>query len=159
MGKKGIGKAFLVVIAVGFGLIGLSFLETPFPDFIPLSVLQQTIGCDPDEVECFFSFPRIIRSDNVGAPFALPLNEIDVNSPMTIEYQTFPINIASGCEGFEGDITINLTDENRNLITVVSKGKTEIQPLIMQGQQTLIFEFVVPTCPTGTILFPFRPCS
>jgi len=156
MGKKGIGKAFLVVIAIGFGLIGLSFLETPFPDIVPLSILQQTIGCDPDEVECFFSFPRNIRSDNVGAPFALPLNEIDVNSPMTIEYQTFPINVIAECLPFAGDIDINLTDENGNLITVVTKGKTEIQPLLMQGQQTLILEFIVPTCPTGTILYGFE---
>ncbi len=156
MGKKGIGKAFLVVIAIGFGLIGLSFLETPFPDIVPLSVLQQTIGCDPDEVECFLSFPRNVRGDNPVFPLVLPLQDVDTSSPMTIEFQTFPINVIAECLPFAGDITIDLTDEDGNLLTVVQKGKTEVQPLLMQGQQTLIFNFNVPSCPTGNILYGFE---
>ncbi len=153
--KKGIGAVFLVIIVIGFGMIGLSFLETPFPDIVPLSLLQR-FGCDPDQVECFSSHPRIIRSDQVQTPFALPLQQIDTTLPMIIEYQTFPVVLPASCIGFEGDIDIMLTDENGDLVTIVKKGRTDIQPLLKQGQQTLIRQFIVPTCPTDRITYEFE---
>ncbi len=154
MGKKGIGKVFLVVIVFGFGLIGLSFLETPFPDFIPLSLLQQIFFCQPDKVECQISFVGSFGSFVDGNPpiQILPLNDIDTKSPMIVNFAGEPIRSGSfalppECESFATeDIIINLKDENDNVIHIITEGITDIQPFIQQGQQTLILETVAGVC-------------
>ncbi len=157
MGKKGIGKAFLVIIAVGFGLIGLSFLETPFPDIIPLTILQQTIFCPPDQVECRIAFVGSAGFFQDGqAPInILPLSEIDTLSPMIVNFEAEPIrtatntffNVPPECESFvTEDVIMNLKDENDNVLHVIPEGITDIQPFIQQGQQTLILETVAGVC-------------
>ena len=132
MGKKGIGKAFLVVIAVGFGLIGLSFLETPFPDIIPLTVLDtsRNINCDGAECRLAFDFGK---SNFLGDPLrdVLPLSEIDLNAPILVDFRIEPIFLEHG--GFNSNpsadpacaLVVSNANEKMNLVAFsVQAGST-----------------------------------
>jgi hypothetical protein len=97
VGKKGIGKAFLVVIAVGFGLIGLSFLETPFPEIIPLDLLSgnRNIICDGVECRLGIGFNKG-NFDGNSIRDNIPLAEVDLNSPILVEFRIEPVAIEHG---------------------------------------------------------------
>ncbi len=136
MGKKGIGKAFLVVIAVGFGLIGLSFLETPFPDIIPLTLLDsnRSVNCDGAECRLAFSFAQ---GSFDGTPIRdnLPLSEVDLNAPINVGFRIEPIFLEHG--GFNSSpsadpacaLVVSNANEKLNLVAFDPKAGSTVPML------------------------------
>ena len=92
--KKKKSPIFTVAIVIGIVLVTFGLLEIPFPDLIPLSVIdsQRNINCDG--VECRLSF-GFTRGNFDGNPIteSIPLTEVDLNSPMIAEFRIEPVAI------------------------------------------------------------------
>ncbi len=138
---------FAMILVVGVVVLGLALSQTPeLEQLLPLSFLLErecfvnTIGFGQvsfGDLEC-----RLIIGSLVGSRLpeirSLPLTEVDVNSPMilTLTY----VHATQGnpvCDATITDPTVTLSDENGNIIAT-PQDNTDIQPLLVQGQQTLI---------------------
>jgi len=139
------------MIVFGLALVGMTVLEIPISDIFSLTIIQRLTGCDPDEVECFLGFQGFFNDGNPPR-FALPLSEVDTNAPITINFVVDPIRTGSfalplECEPFvTEDVIVNMKDGNGNIIQVIQEGLTDLQPLLLPNQQTLVLEFVAGVC-------------
>jgi len=135
------------MIVFGVALVGMTVLEIPL-EITSLSILLQTGFCQPDSIDCSVrpAGSSSIFTDGRPPVIILPLNEIDTNSPMILDFQGGPIRSGSfavppECESFvTEDIVVNMKD-GINLIQVIQEGITDIQPLLLPNQQTLVLEF------------------
>jgi len=164
---KNAGLFFGALVLVGFGIVAIGFLETPFPDIIPLSLLAQNPSITCEGVECRLAFNRGKDSFDGSVVFeSLNLLEVDTNLPIVLDFQINAVNIPVGCESEvdnDGKVNINAfstrlgsgdgTGGIPSVITTINEGITDIQPLLTEGLDFIHFELVGGECSTGSILY------
>jgi len=143
---KNAGLFFGAIVLVGFGVVAIGFLETPFPDIIPLSLILErecfvnVLGFGQvsfGDLECTL---RISSLTDRVLPLTRPLTlvGVDTDSPMTLEWTWVSSSQGNlACDATVTDPTVTLTDETGSIISTPPKGITEIQPLLLPDQQTL----------------------
>jgi hypothetical protein len=166
---------FLIVI--GLAVVGFTFSDTSFTsitNIVPLQLIPFNV-CAPNtigfgqisfgDIECFQSF-NSFRTDSLPFRFVIPLVEVDTNAPIILDYDFIAVCpttrddcavLTDPCSSFATDPgRIFVTDENGILIHTGNEVATDIQPLLLPNQQTLILNFDdtgFGVCPTGEILY------
>jgi hypothetical protein len=167
MAKKKKFPIFAIILVIGIVIVGIALVDEEFPDLLPLSVILQqecrfnTIGFGQisfGDVECFLNF-NSFTTNNLPFQRVLPLSGIDTNSQMILDFNfdAQAGTVLPECATFVTDATrLTLTDENGNIITVATEGITDIQPLLLPNQRTLVINFDATTtgiCPTQDIRY------
>lgn len=154
----------VVLIIVGLAVVGFSFSDTSFQP-LPLRLLLDR-ECSftifhfgevvPGDLLCRLSFPSP-RTDQFPIQLFLPLSVVDTKSPMILDFNYDPSFPSAECLPFLSDINkLILTDENGNIIFDGDEGITDIQPLLLPNQQTLIINFDdrgFGVCPTENVRY------
>ncbi len=153
MGNKGknVGIFFIIIIIVGIGVVAIGFsqstLPLPFPELQSLSVLLER-ECSPNvigfgqvsfgDLECTLRITNL-RDQDLPLTRPLTLIGVDTDSPMTLDWNYIHSSRGNlACDATVTDPTVTLTDETGSIIATPPKGITEIQPLLLPDQQTLI---------------------
>jgi len=153
MGNKGnnAGLMFLVIVVIGVGVVAVGFsqqiIPLPLPELQSLSVLLER-ECDVNTVgfgqinfgdlQCRLIIGTLV-DDRLPVVKPLPLTDVDVKSPMTLTLNYVASSQGNpACDATVSDPIVTLSDENGNVIGTPPQGITDIQPLITQGQQTLV---------------------
>jgi len=141
---------FALVLVVGVVVLGIALSQTPeLEQLLPLSVLLErecnlnTIGFGQISFGSFDCnlFIGSVTDSSLPLIRPLPLTDVDVNAPMTLDWDYFydPSTPDPICDPTaDTDPTITILDENGNVLGTPPEGITDIQPLLVQGQQTLI---------------------
>lgn len=175
---------FLIVI--GLAVVGFTFSDTSFTsitNIVPLNIIPENVCAQSfvgfgniifGDVECFQSF-NSFGTDSLPFQFVIPLVEVDTNAPIILEYNFIPVCPITRADCAEGDVRgvngglpdpcasfatepgrIFVTDENGILIHTGNEVATDIQPLLLPNQQTLILNFDdtgFGVCPTDEIRY------
>jgi len=156
----------VVLIIVGLAVVGFSFSDTSFPPILPLNfllerecrvnIVTQTGEVSPGDLLCRLNLPAP-RTQDLPIQIFLPLTVMDINSPMILDFNFQPFFPSAECLPFLSDITkVILTDENGIIIFDGDEGITDIQPLLLPNQQTLILNFDdrgFGVCPTEDVRY------